>query len=210
MEKLSTSVCHSALYVDDLQGRHVLHRQFHSSDRNRQDHWGFVPSVSSVYLLFTSSSSCWGWMLHKTGGLFSVKWNIYIQKHISTPLADVTEMTQKRADRLKSPAFYWCLWSRDHVLILFCISTQQCHKDSIGLISSFIRNALQFFFLAAFITLSLFVRQASSLHQKLHPHAPLCFLHATSSQHLREGQSCVFQGGIAGLWLCSARQLKNC
>lgn len=149
MEKLSTSVCHGALYVDDLQGRHVLHRQFHSSDRNRQDHWGFVPSVSSVYLLFTSSSSCWGWMLHKTGGLFSVKWNIYIQKHISTPIADVTEMTQKIADRLKSPAFYWCLWSRDHVLILFCISTQQCHKDSIGLISSFISSFYNFVFVCA-------------------------------------------------------------
>lgn len=55
----------------------------------------------------------------------------------------------------------------------------------------------------------LFSWQASSLHQKLHPHAPVCVLHVTSSQHLFEGQSRPFQCWIAGLWLCPVGELKN-
>lgn len=52
-------------------------------------------------------------------------------------------------------------------------------------------------------------RQASSLHQKLHPHAPVCLLHVASRQHLCEGQSRPLQCRAAGLWLRAAGQPED-
>lgn len=75
--------------------------------------------------------------------------------------------------------------------------------------NEFLENYWAFFIVIVCIDWLWLSSQASSLHQKLHSHAPVCVLYVAGGQHLREGQSCLFQCWITGLRLDPVGQLEN-